>query len=133
MRSRLPPLTALRAFEAAARNMSFQAAAAELDVTPTAMSHQIRALEAELGVTLFARDGKRVRLTEVGARYAMQVRDALMALADATRQIRAGDRERRLVVTMLSSFAARWVTPPPGCSCCSVARVSTRAMAARPI
>jgi LysR family transcriptional regulator, glycine cleavage system transcriptional activator len=55
-----------------------------------------------------------VRLTEVGRRYAAQVRGALTALADATREVRAGDRERRLVVSMLSSFAARWVTPRIG-------------------
>ncbi|WP_433694638.1 transcriptional regulator GcvA [Paraburkholderia phenoliruptrix] len=110
----LPPLNAIKAFEAAARHESFSRAADELFVTHGAVSHQIRALEAELGVSLFARDGKRVRLTETGRRYAQQVRAALGALCDATRQIRAGDRERRLVVSMLSSFAARWVTPRVG-------------------
>ncbi len=110
----LPALNAIKAFEAASRHESFSRAADELFVTHGAVSHQIRALEAELGITLFARDGKRVRLTEVGRRYATQVRAALMALADATREVRAGDRERRLVVSMLSSFAARWVTPRIG-------------------
>lgn len=110
----LPALNAIKAFEAAARHESFSRAADELFVTHGAVSHQIRALEAELGVALFARDGKRVRLTEVGRRYASQVRIALTALADATREIRAGDRERRLVVSMLTSFAARWVTPRLG-------------------
>jgi LysR family glycine cleavage system transcriptional activator len=110
----LPSLNAVRAFEAAARHESFSRAADELFVTHGAVSHQIRALEAELGITLFARDGKRVRLTDTGRRYATRVRTALMALADATREVRAGDRERRLVVSMLSSFAARWVTPRIG-------------------
>jgi LysR family glycine cleavage system transcriptional activator len=110
----LPGLNAIKAFEAASRHESFSRAADELFVTHGAVSHQIRALEAELGVTLFARDGKRVRLTEVGRRYAGQVRGALTALAEATREIRAGERERRLVVSMLSSFAARWVTPRIG-------------------
>jgi LysR family transcriptional regulator, glycine cleavage system transcriptional activator len=110
----LPALNAIKAFEAAARHESFSRAADELFVTHGAVSHQIRALEAELGVALFARDGKRVRLTEVGRRYAAQVRAALTALADATRELRAGDRERRLVVSMLTSFAARWVTPRIG-------------------
>ncbi|RFU47161.1 transcriptional regulator GcvA [Paraburkholderia sp. DHOC27] len=110
----LPALNAIKAFEAAARHESFSRAADELFVTHGAVSHQIRALEAELGVTLFARDGKRVRLTEVGRRYAAQVRSALVALVDATREVRAGDRERRLVVSMQSSFAARWVTPRIG-------------------
>ncbi len=110
----LPSLNAIRAFEAAARHESFSRAADELFVTHGAVSHQIRALEAELGVVLFARDGKRVRLTEAGRRYASAVRDALGALADATRDLRAGDRERRLVVSILSSFAARWITPRIG-------------------
>jgi LysR family transcriptional regulator, glycine cleavage system transcriptional activator len=110
----LPTLNAVKAFEAAARHESFSRAADELFVTHGAVSHQIRALEAELGVTLFTRDGKRVRLTDVGRRYALQVRAALSALAEATREIRAGDRERRLVVSVLASFAARWVTPRVG-------------------
>ncbi|WP_296649742.1 transcriptional regulator GcvA [Paraburkholderia sp.] len=110
----LPALNALKAFEAAARHESFSRAADELFVTHGAVSHQIRALETELGVALFARDGKRVRLTETGRRYAAQVHDALSQLARATQEIRAGDRERRLVVSMLSSFAARWVTPRIG-------------------
>ncbi|MFT4063567.1 transcriptional regulator GcvA [Paraburkholderia sp.] len=110
----LPALNAIKAFEAAARHESFSRAADELFVTHGAVSHQIRALEAELGVALFARDGKRVRLTEPGRRYAAQVRQALLQLADATRAIRAGDRDRRLVVSMLTSFAARWVTPRIG-------------------
>ncbi|RQH04678.1 transcriptional regulator GcvA [Paraburkholderia dinghuensis] len=110
----LPALNALKAFEAAARHESFSRAADELFVTHGAVSHQIRALEAELGVALFARDGKRVRLTDTGRRYATRVSDALTRLAQATQEIRAGDRERRLVVSMLSSFAARWVTPRIG-------------------
>jgi LysR family transcriptional regulator, glycine cleavage system transcriptional activator len=110
----LPALNAIKAFEAAARHESFSRAADELYVTHGAVSHQIRALEEELGVKLFARDGKRVRLTDVGRRYAAQVRTALISLAEATREIRAGDRDRRLVVSMLSSFAARWVTPRIG-------------------
>lgn len=110
----LPPLNALRTFEAAARHESFSRAADELFVTHGAVSHQIRALEAELGIALFARDGKRVRLTETGCRYAKEVRAALMALADATREVRAGDRERRLVVSSATSFSARWITPRIG-------------------
>ncbi|QDQ82589.1 transcriptional regulator GcvA [Paraburkholderia megapolitana] len=110
----LPALNAIKAFEAAARHESFSRAADELFVTHGAVSHQIRALEAELGIALFSRDGKRVQLTDVGRRYATQVRAALTALVDATQAIRGGDRERRLVVSMLTSFAARWVTPRLG-------------------
>jgi LysR family transcriptional regulator, glycine cleavage system transcriptional activator len=110
----LPALNAVKAFEAAARHESFSRAADELFVTHGAVSHQIRALEAELGVTLFTREGKRLRLTDVGRRYAVRVRTALVALAEATREIRASDRERRLVVSILPSFAARWITPRVG-------------------
>jgi LysR family glycine cleavage system transcriptional activator len=100
----LPALNALRAFEAAARHESFSRAADELFVTHGAVSHQIRALEADLGITLFARDGKRVRLSDIGRQYATEVRATLVTLAEATRRVRAGDRHRRLVVSMLSSF-----------------------------
>jgi LysR family glycine cleavage system transcriptional activator len=110
----LPALNALRAFEAAARHESFSRAADELFVTHGAVSHQIRALEADLGVTLFVRDGKRVRLSDIGRQYATEVRTTLATLAEATRRVRAGDRDRRLVVSMLSSFSARWVTPRIG-------------------
>ncbi len=110
----LPALNALRAFEAAARHESFSRAADELFVTHGAVSHQIRALESDLGVTLFVRDGKRVRLSDIGRQYAVEVRATLVSLAEATRRLRAGDRNRRLVVSMLSSFSARWVTPRIG-------------------
>jgi len=110
----LPALNALRAFEAAARHESFSRAADELFVTHGAVSHQIRALESELGVSLFARDGKRVRLTDRGRQYAAEVRSALVALAESTRRIRSGDRDRRLIVSTIPSFSARWLTPRVG-------------------
>lgn len=110
----LPALNALKAFEAAARHESFSRAANELFVTHGAVSHQIRALEDELGTALFTRDGKRVRLTDTGSRYAKVVRAALMSLADATREVREGQRARRLVVSSVSSFSARWITPRIG-------------------
>ncbi|WDD95472.1 transcriptional regulator GcvA [Burkholderia sp. FERM BP-3421] len=110
----LPALNALRVFEAAARHGSFSRAADELFVTHGAVSHQVRALESDLGTPLFLRHGRRLQLTEAGSRYAQQVRTALIMLADATRDVRASDRERRLVVSMLSSFAARWLTPRIG-------------------
>jgi LysR family glycine cleavage system transcriptional activator len=110
----LPNLGTLKSFEAAARLESFSRAADELYVTHSAVSHQIRGLEAELGVALFSRDGKRVALTDAGRRYAAQVRAALIDIAAATDAVRAGDRERRLVISVLSSFAARWITPRLG-------------------
>ncbi|MCA8047770.1 transcriptional regulator GcvA [Burkholderia arboris] len=110
----LPALNAVRAFEAAARHENFSRAADELFVTHGAVSHQVRALEEELGVQLFTRNGKRLCLTDAGMRYAQQIRTALMVIADATRDVRASDRDRRLVVSMLSSFAARFITPRIG-------------------
>ena len=73
--ARLPPLNALRAFEAAARHLSFNAAAEELSVTPAAISHQIKALEADLGVKLFKRLNRAVRLTDAGQACLPGLRD----------------------------------------------------------
>jgi LysR family transcriptional regulator, glycine cleavage system transcriptional activator len=110
----LPALNALRVFEAAARHGSFSRAADELFVTHGAVSHQVRALEAELGAALFTRHGKRLTLTQAGDRYAQQIRTALLLLADATRDVRANDREQRLIVSTMTSFSARWLTPRIG-------------------
>ncbi|MGU7774279.1 transcriptional regulator GcvA [Burkholderia sp. MR1-5-21] len=111
---KLPNLGALKAFEAAARLESFSRAADELYVTHSAVSHQIRALESDLGIALFRRDGKRITLTDNGRRYAGQIRAALFDIAAATESMRAGDRERRLVISLLPSFASRWMTPRIG-------------------
>lgn len=111
---RLPALAALRTFEAAARYESFSRAAAELFVTHGAVSHQMRALEEELGQLLFERRGKRVMLTTNGRLYAERVRDALLQIADATRALQASNREKRLTISTMPSFAARWLTPRIG-------------------
>ncbi len=111
---RLPNLSALRAFEAAARHQSFARAAAELFVTHSAISHQIRGLESELGVSLFARVGRRVVLTELGRDYARQVNSAFVHIAQATQDLSKDVRERRLVLTTIPSFAARWLAPRIG-------------------
>ncbi|MDO3546788.1 transcriptional regulator GcvA [Ralstonia pseudosolanacearum] len=111
---RLPPLGALRVFEAAARYESFSRAAIELFVTHGAVSHQMRTLEEELGVPLFERRGKRVTLTHAGRTYAERVRDALDQIAQATHQLRAGNRDNRLTISTMPSFAARWLTPHIG-------------------
>ncbi|CAG9182044.1 transcriptional regulator GcvA [Cupriavidus respiraculi] len=111
---RLPALTALRAFEAAARHESFSRAATELFVTHGAVSHQVRALEEELGLPLFERHGKRVKLTPSGRVYAERVRDAMLQIADATRVLQAGARDKRLTISTMPSFAARWLTPRIG-------------------
>jgi LysR family glycine cleavage system transcriptional activator len=111
---RLPNLSALRAFEAAARHQSFARAAAELFVTHSAISHQIRGLENELGVSLFARVGRRVVLTELGRDYAKQINSAFVHIAQATQELSKDVRERRLVLTTIPSFAARWLAPRIG-------------------
>ncbi|KHL07617.1 UNVERIFIED_CONTAM: XRE family transcriptional regulator, partial [Mumia flava] len=96
---RLPSLGALRVFEAAARYESFSRAATELFVTHGAVSHQMRTLEDELGVSLFERRGKRVMLTHAGRAYADRVREALDQIAQATHQLRAGNRDNRLAIS----------------------------------
>ncbi len=110
----LPPLRALRAFEAAARHLSFTKAGAELFVTQAAVSHQIRALEEDLGVRLFRRMNRRLMLTEEGQRYLPAVSRAFDLLREATTALRAHDIPGPLTVSVLPSFAARWLVPRLG-------------------
>lgn len=114
MEPRLPPLHALRAFEAAARLESFSRAADELHVTHGAVSHQVRALEDFLGAELFARNGRRVVLTGDGRLFADRVRAALRDIGEAANSFRRPGRANRLTVSMLPSFAARWLMPRLG-------------------
>jgi LysR family glycine cleavage system transcriptional activator len=109
MARRFPPLSALRPFEAAARLESFSRAAEELHLTHGAVSHQVRALEDHLGTPLFARHGKRVTLTPAGRTFAERVRGALEEIAKAADSMRA--RDDRLTVSVLPSFASRWLMP----------------------
>jgi LysR family glycine cleavage system transcriptional activator len=111
MMRRLPPLSALRPFEAAARLESFSRAAEELHLTHGAVSRQVRALEDHLGAALFTRHGKRVALTIAGRGFAERVRNALQEIAQAAEAL--GDRRRanRLTVSVLPSFASRWLMP----------------------
>lgn len=97
-RRRLPSLSALRAFEAAARHESFKRAAAELGVTPTSVSHQVKGLEAELGVRLFERLNRQVRLTAAGRVLAGPLTRALDAMDDAVGRARGAAGDDRLVV-----------------------------------
>ena len=108
---KLPPLPALRAFEAAARLGSVTAAAEELHVTHSAVSQQIKGLEAALGVKLFARSGRRIVLTVAGRELALGANEALCAIARTTQQVRQRANPRRLTVTTIPSFAACWLTP----------------------
>ncbi|HXN16598.1 MAG TPA: transcriptional regulator GcvA [Usitatibacter sp.] len=111
MAHRLPPLSALRPFEAAARLESFSRAAEELHLTHGAVSRQVRALEQHLGTALFSRHGKRVALTGAGRAFAERVRAALGELAQAAEMFRGGRRDDRLTVSVLPSFASRWLMP----------------------
>jgi len=108
---RFPPLKALRNFEAAARHLSFSKAAEELFVTPAAVSHQVKALEDWLGVTLFKRLNRAVILTNEGQNYVMGVRNGLEIIGAATEKIMLQDASGALHVDTLPSFAARWLLP----------------------
>jgi LysR family glycine cleavage system transcriptional activator len=114
MGRRLPPLNALRAFEAAARHMSFTKAAAELNVTQAAVSHQIKALEERLGLPLFRRLNRQLLLTDAGQAYLPEVREAFDRLASATDRLLTRDSTGVLTVTLLPSFAAKWLVPRLG-------------------
>lgn len=111
MKRDLPPLGALVAFEAAARHRSFTRAGAELAVTQAAISHHIKALEAHLGRPLFRRLPRALVVTDEGQRFAQAVGEALDRIATASAQARSAPGATRLVVTVLPSFAARWLVP----------------------
>jgi LysR family glycine cleavage system transcriptional activator len=112
MNLRLPSLTALRMFEATARHASFTKAAAELHVTQAAVSHQLRALEDQLGIKLFQRSTRRLSLTPAGQRLLPAVSDAFETLGRAVADIGRG--ERLLSITTTPSFGARWLAPRLG-------------------
>ena len=111
MTRRLPPLNGLRAFEAAARQLSFTRAADELGVTQAAVSHQVKALEARLGVQLFRRANRALLLTEEGQRYLPEVRDAFDLIAAATEKLRRHESSGQLTVSVTTSFASTWLVP----------------------
>jgi LysR family transcriptional regulator, glycine cleavage system transcriptional activator len=109
MPRRLPPLNAVKAFEAAARSESFTRAAEELCVTPGAVSHQVKALEEELGVRLFRRERRRLALTEPGREYLGVVRDALDRIALGTARLLQRRSSGALTVSTSPDFAAKWL------------------------
>lgn len=111
MPERLPPLNALRAFEAAARHLSFKRAAEELSVTPTAISHQVRGLEEHLGVTLFRRLTRALELTAEGEAMLPKLREGMDCFAAAVACVRGLAPGVRLVVLAPPSFASRWLVP----------------------
>lgn len=112
--NRLPPLNALRAFEAAARHLSFKNAARELHVTPGAVSHQVKLLEEHLGVALFRRLTRALELTPEAHALLPKVQEGLGALAQAVERVRAGSGEGALTVIAPPNFAARWLIPRLG-------------------
>lgn len=108
-RSRLPSLNGLRAFEAAARHGSLTRAAGELHVTHSAISHQISALEADLGVPLFRRVGRGIEVNGVGLELEAALTDAFARIARAVARVRSADRAGILTISVEPSFAARWL------------------------
>jgi LysR family transcriptional regulator, glycine cleavage system transcriptional activator len=111
MTARLPSLNGLRAFEAAARHLSFTQAAAELNVTQTAISHQIKRLEEELGVRLFVRQNRALSLTPEAKDYLPGIRAAFNDLRLATDRLLRRDHDHVLTVSTLASLAAKWLLP----------------------
>jgi LysR family glycine cleavage system transcriptional activator len=108
----LPPLLALRAFEAVARHLSFVNAARELSLTQSALSHQVQKLEQFLQCRLFIRRTRAIELTEAGSLYHQQIRLALESIAEATRGIRyAPPQPKVLRIGLLASFATLWLAP----------------------
>ncbi|MGE5615493.1 MAG: transcriptional regulator GcvA [Bacillota bacterium] len=108
---RLPPLNALRAFEAAARHLSFKKAAVELHVTAGAVSHQVKLLESHLGVTLFRRLTRALELTAEAQALVPKVREGLDNLLEAVERLRSREGATTLNVIAPPSFAARWLVP----------------------
>lgn len=111
MATRIPPVHALSAFEAAARHGSFALAAEELCITPSALSHRIRLLEEFVGERLFIRDGRNVGLSEFGRRYLDVVRQALRTLTDFPMPRRAASVQPRVKLTMPPTFARYLLVP----------------------
>lgn len=110
----LPPLHALRAFEAVGRLGSFRRAGEELLITQSAVSHHIKKLEEELGARLFLRKSKSIELTNEGAAFLAQVRKGFDLIGEGASTIRRRGREAPLRVSLLPSFAANWLAPRLG-------------------
>src|SRR5216683_2191156 len=108
---RLPSLDTLRVFSVAARHMSFTKAADELHLTQSAVSHRVRALEEELGMPLFNRLPRRLKLTRAGQALAQRVDQAVADIARTIADLDLGGDTQRLTVTMLPSVASRWLVP----------------------
>ena len=108
---RLPPLNALRAFETAARHLSFAIAAKELHVTPAAISHQVKGLEDYFGQRLFRRLKRGLELTRAGQVLLPRLSEGFVRLGDAVAELRSIEEEGTLAVSAAPSFATRWLAP----------------------
>lgn len=111
MSKRLPPLNALRVFDAAARHLSFTKAADELFVTQAAVSHQIKSLEDFLGLKLFRRRNRSLLLTEEGQSYYLDIKEIFTSINEATRKLQARSAKGALTVSLPPSFAIQWLVP----------------------
>ncbi|AJI94407.1 glycine cleavage system transcriptional activator [Yersinia ruckeri] len=111
MSKRLPPLNALRVFDAAARQLSFTKAADELFVTQAAVSHQIKSLEDFLGLKLFRRRNRSLLLTEEGQSYYLDIKEIFTSINEATRKLQARSAKGALTVSLPPSFAIQWLVP----------------------
>ncbi len=111
MSKRLPPLNSLKAFESAARHLSFTKAAEELFVTQAAVSHQIKSLEGYLSIKLFHRKNRSLLLTEEGQAYFQDLRDIFMHMQEATDRLTAMGAKGTLTVATPPSFASQWLVP----------------------
>lgn len=111
MASSLPSLNALRAFEAAGRHLSFSRAAEELHVTPAAVGHQVKVLEHDLGVVLFHRLNRSLRLTPAGQSLLPGLSEVFYRVAEVVETFRRRDANRPLTVSMPPSFGAAWLMP----------------------
>jgi len=114
MATRLPPLTALRAFEAAGRHLNFTRAAEELHVTQAAVSHQIKLLEGHLGLALFRRAGRKLILTGAGRALLPALGEAFGRIAEAVEALDAAGQASALSVTLRPYFAMKWLAPRLG-------------------
>jgi LysR family glycine cleavage system transcriptional activator len=109
--SRLPPLNALKAFEASARQLSFTRAAEELFVTQAAISHQIKSIEEFLGIKLFMRKNRALLLSEEGQAYYLDIKDVFNTINDATERLLARGDKGAITVSLQASFAIQWLVP----------------------
>ena len=111
MAARLPPLNALRAFEASARHLSFTRAADELFVTQAAISHQIKSLEEHLGIKLFMRKNRALLLTEEGQSYFLDIKDIFTSILEATEKLLSRGAKGAITLSLPPSFAIHWLVP----------------------